>query len=195
MSYLIRTGNGRTNIKWGGGKSTKAKYLQRTGTGRTNISWIDISTNVTKNVLERTSTGRNNIRWYNTTFSFVPTSINDFGIKASMTSDYYWEASDGDKYNYWATINSVSGMSFSIPKPNSDRGSKDPRLIIYPIDLTDSVKSAFSNLKRVSVQEATYTVSSISYGQNSMGDYVQVNFQQRSASHGRRASTFTFYTS
>ena len=63
MSYLIRTGNSRTSIKYGGGKSTKAKYLRRTGTGRTNISWIDINSNGTYNVLERTSTGRNNIRW------------------------------------------------------------------------------------------------------------------------------------
>ena len=67
MSYLIRTGNGRNNISYGGGTNTKAKYLQRTGTGRNNISWIDINSNVTKKVLERTSTGRNNIRWYNTT--------------------------------------------------------------------------------------------------------------------------------
>ena len=71
MSYLIRTGNGRNNIAWGGSKSTKAKYLRRTGTGRANISWIDISSNGTYNVLERTSSGRNNIRWYNTTFSFI----------------------------------------------------------------------------------------------------------------------------
>ena len=71
MSYLIRTGTGRNNISYGGGKSTKAKYLRRTGTGRNNISWIDINSNGTYNVLERTSTGRNNIRWYNTTFSFV----------------------------------------------------------------------------------------------------------------------------
>ena len=71
MSYLIRTGNSRNNISWGGGTSTKAKYLRRTGTGRTNISWIDISSNSTVNVLERTASGRNNIRWYNTNFSFI----------------------------------------------------------------------------------------------------------------------------
>ena len=75
MSYLIRTGTGRTNIKWGGGKSTKAKYLRRTGTGRNNISWIDISSNGTYNVLERTSSGRNNIRWYNTTFTFTDPEV------------------------------------------------------------------------------------------------------------------------
>ena len=71
MSYLIRTGTGRNNISYGGGKSTKAKYLRRTGTGRTNISWIDINSNGTYNVLERTGNSRNNIRWYNTQFSFV----------------------------------------------------------------------------------------------------------------------------
>ena len=71
MSSLIRTGPGRNNIKWGGGKSTKAKYLRRTGTSRNSISWIDINSNGTYNVLERTSTGRNNIRWYNTQFSFI----------------------------------------------------------------------------------------------------------------------------
>ena len=71
MSYLIRTGNSRNNISWGGGTSTKAKYLRRTGTGRNNISWIDINSNSTVNVLERTASGRNNIRWYNTTFSFI----------------------------------------------------------------------------------------------------------------------------
>ena len=71
MSYLIRTGNGRNNIAWGGSTSTKAKYLRRTGTGRTNISWIDISSNGTYNVLERTGNSRNNIRWYNTQFSFI----------------------------------------------------------------------------------------------------------------------------
>ena len=47
MSYLIRTGTGRNNISYGGGKSTKSKYLRRTGTGRTNISWIDINSNGT----------------------------------------------------------------------------------------------------------------------------------------------------
>ena len=78
MSYLIRTGNGRNNIAYGGGKSTKAKYLRRTGTGRTNISWIDISSNSTVNVLERTGTSRNNIRWYNTTFSFIDSRIIEF---------------------------------------------------------------------------------------------------------------------
>ena len=71
MSYLIRTGNSRNNISWGGGTSTKAKYLRRTGTDRTSISWIDISSNSTVNVLERTASGRNNIRWYNTNFSFA----------------------------------------------------------------------------------------------------------------------------
>ena len=71
MSYLIRTGNGRTNISWGGGTTTAAKYLQRTATGRNNIQWIDISTSGTRNILERTSTsGRNNIRWSNVNFSF-----------------------------------------------------------------------------------------------------------------------------
>ena len=194
MSYLIRTGTGRNNISYGGGKSTKAKYLRRTGTGRTNISWIDINSNGTYNVLERTNTGRNNIRWYNTTFSFVPTSINDFGIKTGMTADYYWTGSS-NSFNYWAAINSISGMSFSIPRPNSQDGRMYPRLLIYPLTTTSSQKSAFSAIKRVSVQEKTYTVESVEYGQNSMGDYVQLNFNRTSASHGRRASTFTFYTS
>ena len=100
MSYLIRTGTGRTNIKWGGGKSTKAKYLRRTGTSRNSISWIDISSNGTYNVLERTSTGRNNIRWYNTTFTFT-VNISDYfkgmdyliysrGKNHDMTNNYQY---------------------------------------------------------------------------------------------------------
>ena len=80
LVYIIRTGNSRNNISWGGGTSTKAKYLRRTGTGRTNISWIDISSNSTVNVLERTANGRNNIRWHNTNFIFA-INISKTGIK------------------------------------------------------------------------------------------------------------------
>lgn len=70
MSYLIRTGNNRNDVSFGGGTTTSAKYLQRTGNNRNDISFINISSNSTKKVLERFGTGRNDVRWSNTTFTF-----------------------------------------------------------------------------------------------------------------------------
>lgn len=91
MSYLTRTGTGRTNIAWGGGKSTKANYLRRTGTGRNNIAWYNVTTDVTLNTLERTGTGRNSIRWYNTAFTFIKKFIifgsnNPMGFQSNNTA-------------------------------------------------------------------------------------------------------------
>ena len=99
MSYLIRTGNSRNNISWGGGTSTKAKYLRRTGTGRTSISWIDINSNSTVNVLERTSSGRNNIRWYNTTFSFASWSTLKELLDSVKIQIRYLNTDNGYRFN------------------------------------------------------------------------------------------------
>ena len=123
MSYLIRTGNGRTNIKWGGGKSTKAKYLQRTGTGRTNISWIDISTNTTKKVLERTSTGRNNIRWYDTQFSFA-INISRIGIKVGTSFRHVTRyvpahTNSGERFNV-LTVGAINGNAITFSSNDWD---------------------------------------------------------------------------
>ena len=65
MSYLIRTGNGRTNISWSTTANSSTKYLRRTGTGRTNIVWTTIPQGSTYNILNRNGTGRNNILWAN----------------------------------------------------------------------------------------------------------------------------------
>ena len=78
MSYLIRTGNNRNDISFGGGTTTAANYLQRTGNNRNDISFINISSNSTKKVLERFGTGINDIRWSNTTFTFE-TPFTKFG--------------------------------------------------------------------------------------------------------------------
>ena len=141
MSYLTRTGTGRNNIKWGGGKSTKAKYLRRTGTSRNSISWIDINSNGTYNVLERTSTGRNNIRWYNTQFSFITTqSISEYinancdsisitiRQSSSVSTDYY------QSYRSWKlqTSGTYNGLircpSSGSQRMNSERESTNTRL-------------------------------------------------------------------
>ena len=134
MSYLIRTGTGRNNISYGGGKSTKAKYLRRTGTGRNNISWIDINSNGTYNVLERTSTGRNNIRWYNTTFSFITTqSISEYiksncdsiliNLRLNSSSSAYYYQSYRPTYNI-QTSGSYNGM-IRLPSSGTQRWNSD----------------------------------------------------------------------
>ena len=107
MSYLQRTGTGRNNIVWGGGKSTKAKYLRRTGTSRNSISWIDINSNGTYNVLERTSSGRNNIRWYNTTFTFT-VNISDY-FKGIDHLEYSRGKGDDITNNYMYNSPQMSG--------------------------------------------------------------------------------------
>ena len=118
MSYLIRTGTGRNNISYGGGKSTKAKYLRRTGSGRTNISWIDINSNGTYNVLERTGNSRNNIRWYNITIR----------QSSSVSTDYY------QSYRSWKfqTSGTYNGLircpSSGSQQMNSERESTNTRL-------------------------------------------------------------------
>ena len=129
MSYLIRTGTGRTNIKWGGGKSTKAKYLRRTGTGRNNISWIDINSNGTYNVLERTSTGRNNIRWYNTQFSFA-VNIARTGIKVGtsfrhVTRNVPAHTTSGKRINR-LTVGSINGNAITFSKHEWDSSDGYP---------------------------------------------------------------------
>ena len=65
MSYLIRTGTGRTNISWSTVTNTSTRYLRRTSTGRNNIVWTTIPSGSTYNILNRTGTGRNNIAWGN----------------------------------------------------------------------------------------------------------------------------------
>ena len=140
MSYLIRTGTGRNNISYGGGKSTKAKYLRRTGTGRTNISWIDINSNSTYNVrtniswidinsnstynvLERTSTGRNNIRWYNTQFSFA-INISRIGIKVGtdfrhVTRYVPAHTNSAERYNT-LTVGAINGNAITFSSNDWD---------------------------------------------------------------------------
>ena len=195
MSYLIRTGTGRNNIKWGGGKSTKAKYLRRTGTSRNSISWIDISSNGTYNVLERTSTGRNNIRWYNTTFNFVPTSINNFGITPGMTMVFVFVKSDGTGSSYIAEISKVYDMSFDTLIPDRVDDIRDPLMEIYPMKFTDSIKSSFSYLKRVSFQSRILKVVDIDIVESSK-PLVRIWFQYEQGNYyGKRESTIVFYTS
>ena len=65
MSYLIRTGDGRTNISWSTVTNTSTRYLRRTSGGRNNITWTTIPSGSTYNILNRTGTGRNNIAWGN----------------------------------------------------------------------------------------------------------------------------------
>ena len=65
MSYLIRTGTGRTNISWSTTANSSTKYLRRTSTGRNNIVWTTIPQGSTYNILQRNGTGRNNILWAN----------------------------------------------------------------------------------------------------------------------------------
>ena len=65
MSYLIRSGDGRTNISWSTVANTSTKYLRRTSSGRNNIVWTTIPSGSTYNILNRTGTGRNNIAWGN----------------------------------------------------------------------------------------------------------------------------------
>ena len=127
MSYLIRTGNSRNNIKWGGGKSTKAKYLRRTGTSRNSISWIDINSNGTYNVLERTSTGRNNIRWYNTQFSFISTrTVSELICNYSGTVIVYFQIRMPNNNGYY-----YYGSDWS---PKITTNSNYSGMIVYPSD-------------------------------------------------------------
>ena len=188
MSYLIRTGTGRTSIKWGGGKSTKAKYLQRTGTGRNNISWIDINSNITKKVLERTSTGRNNIRWYDTIFSFGPSNLSEFGLTNGIvdTIRIKWSTHDNfeyaEAYEIYGPFN-VSGLSLTGEMIHRGKFGTGPGIVIYAADTDTDMRSYQSIYNKITGFNITYydskkekectneyTVSSMIIG-NSFGSY------------------------
>ena len=68
MSYLIRTGTGRNDIEFGGGKEIEGNYLRRIGNSINTLIYTQITSNDTNTsfmLLSRTSTGRNDIEWEN----------------------------------------------------------------------------------------------------------------------------------
>ena len=81
MSYLIRTGNGRTNISWSTTANSSTKYLRRTATGRNNIVWTTIPQGSTYNILQRNGTSRNNILYANLK---IGPDLSANGIKNNM---------------------------------------------------------------------------------------------------------------
>ena len=150
MSYLIRTGNSRNNIKWGGSKSTKAKYLRRTGTGRTNISWIDINSNGTYNVLERTGNSRNNIRWYNTQFSFISTrTVSELICNYSGTAIVYFQIRMPNNNGYY-----YYGSTWS---PKITTNSNYSGMIVYPSD------NSYSELTRGGIDTGEQTMIKVTF--------------------------------
>ena len=161
MSYLIITGTGRNNIAYGGGKSTKAKYLRRTGTGRTNISWIDISSNSTINVLERTGTGRNNIRWYNTTFSFGPSNLSEFGLTNGdiNTVRIAWSTYNNNtyamSYDIYAPFN-ISGLSLTGDLDDRGNHGNGPAVLVYAPSTNDDLRSYESIYRKITGFKITY---------------------------------------
>ena len=204
MSYLIRTGNGRNNIAWGGSKSTKAKYLRRTGTGRANISWIDISSNGTYNVLERTSSGRNNIRWYNTTFNFI--SFDQ--IVNAIGDDNFWfegvydsngisiECAFGKSYTYH--VSNINGQNYLITESRrffeATSGSLKNVIVFYIGNRSDhdDVWNMIKQMKKISIAAEI----SGPYGEDNFTYYKNLQITDfRESSVGRQNSHVEFSSS
>ena len=97
MSYLIRTGDGRTNISWSTVANTSTRYLRRTNTGRNNIVWTTIPSGSTYNILNRTGNGRNNIAWGNLK---IGPDLSATALQNNMHLRY-WETTDSsnNKHN------------------------------------------------------------------------------------------------
>lgn len=110
MSYLIRNGNNRNNITYGGGINVEANYLKRTSTGRNDIAYENINDNVTRKVLERTGTTKNNIKWSDVDFSFVNPYIEeliDILLNSKICSTFlfnsaYYSQTPSGSSTYWS---------------------------------------------------------------------------------------------
>lgn len=92
MSYLMRIGEGRNDIEFGGSNSTKGNYLTRNGNGRTDINFENISTGgISYNLLYRYNTKLNDISWYPVLFSFF--SLNDYPLRSDTVGSNQYNSS------------------------------------------------------------------------------------------------------
>ena len=150
MSYLIRTGNGRTNISWSTVTNTSTRYLRRTSTGRNNIVWTTIPSGSTYNILNRTGTGRNNIAWGNLK---IGPDLSATGLQNNMhLTTKEREASTGRIYDMgWGTMNAnntgywygISGFVYENNRFKSSSPSYSTRL--YWDDLINQYAPSYSS--------------------------------------------------
>ena len=86
-------------------------------------------------------------------------------------------------------------MSFDTLIPDRVDDIRDPLMEIYPMKFTDSIKSSFSYLKRVSFQSRILKVVDIDIVESSK-PLVRIWFQYEQGNYyGKRESTIVFYTS
>ena len=144
MSYLMRNGNGRNNIVFGGSSNTNGNYLRRTNNGRNDISFLNISSNGTYNLLERYNTTRNGIRWNNIVFSFG-IDLNKYPLASSnglLNYDMVFTHSTYSK-QYILSIIDKSTYNAKIRLDYRDEGYS--RLTIYFASYTDEIAVNFLN--------------------------------------------------
>ena len=190
MSWLMRTGTGRTNISWGGGSTTSGNYLRRTADSRNSISYLQISSNGTYRLLERTASGRNNIRWNNLTFNFfTPYTIGELFNNGYLTSN----DNKGIFNAQWYDDGDREWLAIMLDRSNNPNGygtnaiyhdeHSSPRGVSYDWGGAGTINTFTVILASDSASNADYVRRSIA------NKYNYIQFEQRSGNNFTSVNT------